>query len=98
MECVFDLSNNGVINGLVRRPSCSRFTYPVYAGPHHESILISDLRDASPRALVYSSTYWSYNIDGRDMRKRFPELDKFILKNYPKEECSHGYCVRYKEI
>lgn len=98
VDCVFDLSNNGVINGLVRRPSCSRFTYPVYAGPHHESILISDLRDASPRALVYSSTYWSYNIDGRDMRKRFPELDKFILKTYPKEECSHGYCVRYKEI
>jgi len=97
VDCVFDLSNNGVINGLVRRPSCSRFTYPVYAGPKHESILISDLQDASPRALVYSSTHWSYNIDGRDMRKRFPELDKFILKNYPKEECNHGYCVRYKE-
>lgn len=98
VDCVFDLSNNGVINGLVRRPSCSRFTYPVYAGPKHESILISDLQDASPRALVYSSTYWSYNIDGRDMRKRFPVLDKFILKNYPKEECNHGYCVRYKEV
>lgn len=98
VECVFDLSNNGVINGLIRRPSCSRFTYPVYADPNHESILISDLRDASPRALVYSSTYWSYNIDGRDMKKRFPGLDEFILKNYPKEECNHGYCVRYKKI
>jgi len=97
VKCVFDLSNNGVINGLVRRPSCSRFTYPVYAGRQHESILIADLRDASPSALVYSSTYWSYNIDGRDMRKRFPELDKFILKNYSKEECDSGYCVRYKD-
>ena len=98
VDCVFDLSNNGVINGLLRRPSCSRFTYPVYAGPKHELILISDLKDASPQALVYSSTYWSYYIDGRDMRKRFPTLDKFILKNYPKEECNHGYCVRYKEF
>lgn len=97
VDCVFDLSNNGVISGLVRRPSCSRFTYPVYAGPQHESILIADLRDASPSALVYSSTYWSYNIDGRDMRKRFPELDNFILKTYLKEECDSGYCVRYKD-
>jgi hypothetical protein len=98
VDCVFDLSNNGVVNGLVRRPSCSRFTYPVYAGPNHESILISDLNDASPRAIVYSSTYWSYNIDGKNMKNRFPKLDEFILKNYPKEECSYGYCVRYMEI
>ena len=21
-----------------------------------------------------------------------------VTKNYPKEECSHGYCVRYTEI
>jgi hypothetical protein len=98
VDCVFDLSNNGVVNGLVRRPSCSRFTYPVYAGPNHESILISDLHDASPRAIVYSSTYWSYNIDGKNMKNRFPKLDEFILKNYPKEECSYGYCVRYMEI
>jgi len=98
VDCVFDMSNNGVINGLVRRPSCSRFTYPVYAGPNHESILISDLQEASPLALVYSSTYWSYSIDGKDMKKRFPNLDQFILNNYPKEECNSGYCVRYKEI
>jgi len=98
VDCVFDMSNNGIINGLVRRPSCSRFTYPVYAGPIHESILISDLQEASPPALVYSSTYWSYSIDGKDMKKRFPNLDQFILKNYPKVECSSGYCVRYKEI
>lgn len=98
VECVFDLSNNGVINGLLRRPSCSRFTYPVYAGPNHEAILISDLRDASPSAIVYSSTYWSYSIDGRDMKNRFPKLDEYILKNYPKEECSHGYCVRYTGV
>jgi hypothetical protein len=98
VQCVFDMSNNGVINGLIRRPSCSRFTYPIYANSEYESILISDLRSASPKAIVYSSTYWSYSIDGKDMRVRFPDLDKFILKNYPKEDCNHGYCVRYKEI
>jgi hypothetical protein len=29
VNCVFDLSNGGMINGLVRQPSCSRFSYPV---------------------------------------------------------------------
>lgn len=96
VECVFDLSNNGVINGLVKRPSCTRFTYPVYAGPNHEAILISDLRNTLPKAIVYSSTYWSYSIDGRDMKNRFPKLNEYILENYPKEECDYGYCVRFK--
>lgn len=96
VDCVFDLSNNGLINGLTRLPSCSRFTYPVYAGRQHESIIISDLLKSSPSAIIYSSDYWSYSIDGRDMKKRFPLLDEFIINNYPIEEYGHGYCVRYK--
>lgn len=96
VDCVFDLSNNGLINGLTRLPSCSRFTYPVYAGRQHESVIISDLLKSSPSAIIYSSDYWSYSIDGRDMRKRFPLLDKYIINNYPIEEYGHGYCVRYK--
>lgn len=95
VHCVFDLSNNGVINGLARRPSCTKFTYPVYGGPKHEPELIDQLRAASPEALVYSAEYWSYAIDGKSMRQRFPVLDKFILLNYPMELCSQGYCVRY---
>ena len=95
INCVFDLSNNGVINGLTRRPSCSRFTYPIYASPKREGNLIADLRNAFPPAIVYSSTYWSYKIDGRDMKVRFPKLDQFIVENYTREICHHGYCVRY---
>ena len=93
--CVFDLSNNGVINGLTNLPSCSRFTYPVYAAKKHESELIDSISSAAPKAIVYSSTYWSYSIDGRSMRERFTELDRFLTAHYPQEECSLGYCVRY---
>jgi hypothetical protein len=95
VNCIFDLSNNGVINGVARLPSCSRFTYPVYAGSQHESNLIADFQKALPPAIVYSSTDRAYNIDGRNMKDRFPNLDKFILKQYTKEECSFGYCLRY---
>lgn len=95
-NCIFDLANNGVINGLTSLPSCSRFTYPVYAGPKYEMELIDAVRIKSPEAIVYSSTYWSYSIDGKTMRDRFPALDVYLLKQYPTMECSNGYCIRYK--
>ncbi|NMG65953.1 hypothetical protein GPA19_13460 [Azoarcus indigens] len=94
--CVFDLSNNGIINGLTRLPACSRFIYPVYASAAYEDELIQSLANARPAALVYSSTFWSYRIDGRPMNERFPALDRFILQNYPQQTCEHGYCIRYR--
>ena len=94
-RCVFDLSNNGVINGLTSLPSCSRFVYPVYANQHYEEEIIDSLKTKQPRAIVYSSTYWSYSIDGRSMPARLPTLDKFLLREYSNEKCSFGYCVRY---
>lgn len=94
-KCIFDLSNNGTINGLTNLPSCSRFIYPVYAGSMHQDELIDSLVKASPTAIVYSTTYWSYAIDGKSMQERFPALDRFIRLKYPKEKCAHGYCIRY---
>lgn len=97
IDCVFDLSNNGVINGLINRPSCTRFTYPVYASAAYEPELIEAVSTAAPAVIVYSSTFPSYRIDGRDMRERFPRLDAFLLAHYPDEICDLGYCVRYRQ-
>ena len=94
-RCVFDLSNNGVINGLLSLPSCTRFTYPVYAAAQHEAELISAITNAAPSAIVYSSTFPSYSIDGKTMRDRFQALDSYLTARYPREECNDGYCVRY---
>lgn len=94
-HCIFDLSNNGVINSLAKLPVCTKFTYPVYASRSHESSLISQLQQNSPAAIVYSSEYWSYRIDGRSMASRFPALDQYLLNHYSREVCEHGYCVRY---
>lgn len=97
-SCVFDLSNNGVINGLLNLPSCTRFTYPVYAAAQHEAELINAVTTAAPSAIVYSSTFPSYSIDGKTMRDRFQALDTYLMARYPQEECADGYCVRYLSV
>jgi hypothetical protein len=87
-RCVFDLSNSGTINGLSNLPSCTRFTYPVYASNKYEPELIQALNNDSPNAIVYS-------MNGITMDTRFPILYKTILKKYPIELCNYGYCLRY---
>ena len=94
-KCVFDLVNTGLINAISNLPACSRFTYPVYAGPQHESALIKDLVQSAPPAIIYRGDFWSYAIDGRPMSTRFPSLNFEILRRYPREECNHGYCLRF---
>ena len=96
-HCVFDLVNVGLVNAVANLPACSRFTYPVYAGPQHESQLISDLQRAAPAAILYKGDFWSYAIDGKKMSSRFPSLDAEILREYPREECNLGFCIRFKK-
>jgi hypothetical protein len=89
------MSNNGVINGITELPSCSRSVYIVYATRAYEASIIGDLMTKKPETIISSTSFWSYAIDGHPMHLRFPELNEFILKNYPVEECKFDYCVRY---
>jgi hypothetical protein len=95
-QCLFDLSNNGLINGLALLPSCSRFTYPVYAASRYEDLLIADLVQADPPAIIFSADYWSYAIDDRSMQDRHPDLDTYLRQIFPFETCKGGYCIRRK--
>ena len=94
-SCIFDFSNNGVINGLTILPLCSRFSYIVYADQSYEYEIIESLRIKKPKAIVYSSKSASFCIDGKSMIYRFPNLNNFILQKYPKSLSAYGYCVRY---
>ncbi len=94
-RCVFDMTNSGIINALADLPACGRFSYISYADRKFGAALIGCREAARPAAVVYSSTYWSYAIDGRPMRSRYPLLDQRIRTLYPFENCQHGYCVRY---
>lgn len=94
--CLFDMSNNGLINGLTLLPSCSRFSYPIYAASRYEGVLITDLAEADPPIIIYSSDYWSYTIDGRSMRDRYSTLDDYLRELFPIETCKGDYCIREK--
>jgi len=95
-NCVFDLTNSGVINALGGIPACSRFSYLVYADRKFEPELINALIATHPPVIVYSAKNWFYAIDGKSMKQRYPELDEYIQRTYPHEECEFEYCVRYK--
>jgi hypothetical protein len=96
-QCIFDLSNNGLVNAISNLPACTRFSYIIYADKKFEGEIIESLTAKLPPAIVYSSDYWSYSIDGKNMVTRFPNLDLFIKRNYPIESCNYGYCMRYKD-
>jgi len=95
-HCIFDLSNHGMFNTILQLPPCTRYSYPVYASSDYESSMLNELEQSSPASIIYSSENWSYSIDGKPMPIRFPELDMWIKKNYPVEECNDSYCIRLK--
>jgi hypothetical protein len=97
VSCVFDLSNHGLITGLVGVPACTRFTYLVYANEQMEDEIIAAVESRQPSAVIYSSTHWSYSIDKKSMRERLPRLDKYLLQAYPTQECSPEYCLRFRK-
>ena len=94
-SCVFDLSNNGVINGITGLPACTKYIYPVYATQRYENDMLEELQQKNPPVIVFTSTYWSFSIDGKSMHERFPELKTYLVRTYPYEKCNLGYCLRY---
>ena len=93
---MFDLANNGVINGVTDLPACTKYIYPVYATPPYEADLLSDLQHADPPAVVYSTTFWSFNLNNISMHDKFPRLKAYLDARYPVEECQVDYCLRFK--
>jgi hypothetical protein len=94
-HCVFDLSNNGVINGVTGLPACTKYIYPVYATQRYEADMIQQLLENNPPVVVFSTTYSSFKVSGDTMHDHFPALKEYLVKAYPYEKCNFGYCLRY---
>ena len=86
-ECIFDLTNSGIINALSNLPTCTKYSYPVYAPYKDEQQMLKQLKESNPNFIVYSSTFWAYTIYGKSMAIRYPKVDAFIKSNY-------GFSVR----
>lgn len=93
-KCIFDLTNNGIINALSDLPTCTKYSYPVYAPYKDEYLLLKQLKENMPNFIVYSSTFWSYALDGKSMAIRYPNVDAFIKANYTFSECKFDYCIK----
>lgn len=93
--CIFDFSNNGVINGITGLQACTKYLYPIYATQAYEADMLEELMQHNPPVVVFSSDVWSFNIDGKSMHDRLPKITQYLLKNYPYEQCNYGYCLRY---
>jgi hypothetical protein len=93
-KCIFDLTNNGIINALSNLPTCTKYSYPVYVPYKDEWHLLKQLRKSNPNFIVYKTTFWSYSIDGKSMANRYPEVDDFIRRNYSFSHCKFDYCIK----
>jgi hypothetical protein len=89
-NCVFDLSNSGVINGVTGLPSCTKYTYPAYATEAFEADMKKQLQSRLPSVVIFSADP-VYN----NMQIRFPDLKQYLVVTYPFERCNYGYCLRY---
>ena len=46
--------------------------------------------------MVYSTTFWSFNLNNLSMHDKFPRLKAYLDERYPVEECQPDYCLRFK--
>jgi hypothetical protein len=95
-SCLFDFTNMGIVNGLTKLPPCTQYSYIVYGDSDDEARILSQLQESAPPVVLYSSQNWHYTIDGKSMRDRFPLIEAYMLKSYPKEICNYGHCLRFK--
>jgi hypothetical protein len=89
-NCVFDLSNSGLINGVTGLPACTKYTYPAYATETYEADMKNQLQGRSPSVVIFSA-----DPDYNNMQIRFPDLKQYLVDTYPFEKCNYGYCLRY---
>jgi len=93
-ECILDMTNSGIINAGAGMPTCTSLSYLVYATSPYEQDILKEVKAAKLNTIVYSTENWQYNIDGRDMKERFPLLDSYLKIAFPHEECREKYCIR----
>jgi hypothetical protein len=94
-NCVFDMTNSGLINAYSKLPACTQFSYPVYAGAEDEAGMIATIAARKPAAIVISGAVDSYKIDDISMPERFPALSAQLEQDYRHQICQFGYCIGY---
>jgi len=90
-DCIFDMTNSGLINGLTNLPACTKYTYLIYATQEYDVDILQHLQQRAPPVIVYSSHLHAMG----NMHAQFPKLESYLVKAYPYETCKFDYCLRY---
>lgn len=96
VRCIFDYTNNGIINAKSNLPTCTKYAYPIYTPYEKEKEILFQLKENDPNLVVYSGNFLYSVIDAKPMSYRYPKVDAYIKNNYRFEKCKFGYCIKSK--
>jgi|GEM_PF-2460301 len=94
---LFVLTTDPMYYYLTERPNPSRFYITWFADPQpYTNELLQDLKENKPKYVIYSSNSPYQVSDGYNVRDRVPEVDKWVLKNYPKSKTIGETVIRFR--
>jgi len=96
VHCVLDLTNSGLVNGLLNLPTCTRVAYLAYASDSYQVELINQVNENKPRAILWSTRpgLSASVIDGRTIVSEFPKFTKYLFESFPVIQCYENFCLR----
>jgi hypothetical protein len=96
--CFFTITGDAAYSYLLKKPSCGKYFSPVFASlPSHQKDLIDDLKEASPRYILFDSPSVYNDIDGVPRRVRLSIVYEYLEANYDLFKEFYGYKVYKKK-
>lgn len=96
-DYVFVYSNEPAYYYFLKSRSPTRFAQIWLADSkiYREEVL-NDLQRNKPKFIVYSTGNWPERVEDMSMRERFPDLDAWIVKMYPRTKDISGAMILYQ--
>ena len=97
-DYVFVYTNQPGYYYFIKAKSPTRFTIVSMAdNTLYRKELFDDLKKNQPKLILYTTGSWEAHIEGLSVPDRFPELEKWFVKNYPKRTNIQNAVILSKE-
>ena len=94
-KCLLNFTEDLSLLYFLKKPSCSKYLIPHLAsGRILEDKFLNDIMELKPKFIIYESPM--HRIDMISMRKRLPEINNYIIKNYKEIYNNDGYIIKKK--
>ena len=92
-KCLLNFTEDLSLLYFLKKPSCSKYLIPHLAsGRILEDKFLNDIMELKPKFIIYESPM--HRIDMISMRKRLPEINNYIIKNYKEIYNNDGYIIK----